>query len=313
MKKYEYQHVSTNEYLDYAEKANALLSDISCFLNIGTNEITYHNVIYFFQSQFNIHFSFFEADPAEVFAFGEKWSPTTGGISRIKHKDLIPEADFHFLPIDIVDRISGITIPSGNRTLIMINQDRVLQRIIFTILHELCHFYFHIRDKDKKRAFVSLTNDHIEGQYSEDLVPFETEANIIGSILFCPGARLEHMLFKKYTFKDMCRTIGMSEPAMHNRLLNYIEHVLKIPYRLALNYVWKFRSDNYKIRHILRYKAQQQIDWRLANKEAETLTKIQSAYVDKLKSNIFWGGVVEELSYSDTPISNFENDDLPNI
>lgn len=312
MTKFEYQHVFSDEYNEYLEKANKLLFDISTQFNKAIDKLRYDDVINYFRINFNIHFTFFEADPTELFG-GEEWPKTQPDKSWIKYKDTIQDANFCFLDSEIVDRISGVTIPEGNRTLIMINQDRVFPRIIFTILHELCHFYFHIRDKDKKQAFVSLTNDQIEGQYSEDLIPFENEANIIGSILFCPGERLEYMLAKKYTFKDMCRNIGMSEPAMHNRLLNYIEHVFKVPSRLALNYVWKFRSEDYKTRHILRYKAQQQIDRRAANKEAETLIKIQSAYVDKLKGSSFWGEIVEEFGFSDDQAPNFEDDDFPNM
>lgn len=151
MTKYEYQHVPTNEYLDYAKKANILLLNISRFQHVEIKELTYQNIISFFQSQFNIHFVFFEADPTEIFSLDDEWPSTQSDLSWIKYKDLVFNADFQFLPIDIVNRISGITIPNGKRTLIMINQDRVLQRVIFTILHELCHFYFHILDGKKSK------------------------------------------------------------------------------------------------------------------------------------------------------------------
>lgn len=312
MTKFEYQHVFSDEYNEYLEKAEELLFSISIQFNKPIDKLRYDDIINYFRINFNVYFAFFEADPTEL--YGDKgWPKTQPDSSWIKYKDTIQGADFCFLDSEIVDRISGVTIPEGNRTLILINQDRVYPRIIFTILHELCHFYFHIRDKDKKQAFVSLTNDQIDGQYSEELIPFENEANIIGSILFCSGERLEYMLAKKYTFKDLCRNTGMSEPAMHNRLLNYIEHALRLPFRLALNYVLKFRAEDPKTRQILRYKVQQQIDQRAANKETETLIKIQSAYVDKLKDSSFWGEIVEELGFSDDQVPNSEDDDFPNI
>lgn len=294
MTKFEYQHVFSKEYYEYLEKAEKLLFSISIQFNKPVDKLRYDDIIKYFRVNFNIHFAFFEANPAELYD-GEGQPMAQPDNSWIKYKDIIQDADFCFLDSEIVDRISGVTIPDDNRTLIMINQNRVYSRIIFTILHELCHFYFHIRDKDKKQVFVSLTKDQVEGQYSDELIPFENEANIIGSILFCPDKRLEYMLAKKYTFKDMCRNTGMSEPAMHNRLLNYFEHGLKLPFRLALNYVWKFRSEEYKIRHILRYKAQQQMNQREADVEAETLAKIQAAYYNKLNDNNFWGEIVEEL------------------
>lgn len=300
MTKYEYQHVTTDEYLEYVRKANELLSNISRFQNIEIKELTYQNIISFFQSQFNIHFAFFEADPAEYFSLDDEWSATQSDLSWIKYKDLVFNADFQFLPIDIVNRISGITIPSGKRTLIMINQDRVLQRVIFTILHELCHFYFHILDGKKKQVFVSLVNEQVEGQYSPELIPFENEANNIASILFCPTERLEYMLKKKYRFKDMCRSTKMSEPAMHNRLLNYFEHILHLPQHLALNYVLKIRNQNINIYHAINYKINAKVVEERKHAEETSRIALQKAYIDKYGSKPFWQDIFKDLGlYSD--------------
>ncbi len=300
MTKYEYQHVTTDEYLDYVKKANILLSNIARFQNIEIKELTYKNIISFFQSQFNIHFAFFEADPTEIFSLDNEWPSTQSDLSWIRYKDLVFNADFQFLPIGIVNRISGITIPSGKRTLIMINQDRVLQRVIFTILHELCHFYFHILDGKKKQVFVSLANEQVEGHYSPELIPFENEANNIASILFCPTERLEYMLEKKYRFKDMCRATKMSEPAMHNRLLNYFEHILHLPQHLALNYVFKIRNQNINIYHAINYKINAKIAEEQKRAEEASKIALQKAYIDKYGSKPFWQDIFEELGlYSD--------------
>ncbi|WP_242387289.1 ImmA/IrrE family metallo-endopeptidase [Enterococcus gallinarum] len=291
MTKYEYQHVTTNEYLEYAKKANNLLSAISYSQKIGLKDINFQNIIEFFQSKFNIHFVFFDVDPTQK---DEHATPQSDS-SWIKYKDVLSEASFQFLPMDIVTRISGITIPKGKRTLIMINQNRVLQRVIFTILHELCHFYFHILDGKKRQVFVSLNNDQIEGQYSQELLPFENEANNIASILFCPTKRLEYMLIKKYSFKDMCRHTGMSEPAMHNRLLNYFEHILLLPNHLALSYVVKLRKQNISIYHSIIYKINAKINEEKILIEKATIIALQNAYVDKYGCVPFWQDIFAEL------------------
>ncbi|GAA2922654.1 ImmA/IrrE family metallo-endopeptidase [Enterococcus raffinosus] len=306
MTKFEYQHVFSDEYNEYLEKANQLLFDISMQFNKSVDKLRYDDIINYFRINFNVHFAFFEADPTELYG-DEGWPKTQPDSSWIKYKDTIQSADFCFLDSEIVDRISGVTIPEGNRTLILINQDRVYPRIIFTILHELCHFYFHIRDKDKKRAFISLTNDQIEGQYSDELIPFENEANIIGSILFCPEERLEYMLAKKYTFKDMCRNTGMSEPAMHNRLLNYFDHILKLPYYLALNYVWKFRKDDSYTRNLIAHKVKLSQHERKNQEKTIKLLQMQRAYVDKLQGKPFWDSILKEMNYLKDPIYDYSN------
>jgi Zn-dependent peptidase ImmA (M78 family) len=296
MAKYEYQHVPTEMYNRYAEKANLLLQDIAYSRNIEIKDIRYKDIISFFQTKFNLHFAFFEADPAEIFKLDDEWPPTPVNLSWIKYKDLVYKPDFQFLPAEIVERISGVTIPSGKRTLIMVNQDRVIQRVIFTILHELCHFYFHILDKQKSQVFVSLSTNQIEGHYSPELIPFENEANNIASILFCPAERLEYMLIKKYTFKDMCRSTGMSEPAMHNRLLNYFEHILHLTHRLALSYVFKIRNQNINIYPSIIYKINAKINEQSRRENEAASAILKNAYVDKYGDSPFWHDIFTEMN-----------------
>ncbi|MDT2613129.1 ImmA/IrrE family metallo-endopeptidase [Enterococcus dongliensis] len=307
MSNYEYQHVFTDEYNKYFRKAHELLLEIAVQFNKPVNALRYKDIISFFQANFNLHFTFFEADPVEIYG-DEGWGKSNPDSSWIKYKDTVTNADFCFLESEIVDRISGITIPDGRRTLIMINQDRVYSRIIFTILHELSHFYFHIRDKSKQQAFVSLTSEKVEGHYSEEIIPFENEANIIASILFCSTERLEYMLAKKYSFKDLCRSVEMSEPAMHNRLLNYFEHVLRFPSPLALRYVWRFRDNDPQTRNLIRYKVNTLVDRKAAAEERRILIQCQAAYVDKLKESEFWGEIVSNMGIEEELHEFYEGD-----
>lgn len=264
MKKFEYRHVFTKEYNFYLEKANELLNTISFDLSKDIIDLSYQDIICYFQSNYNIHFAFFEANPLE-FPENNSWEvdKIENDQSWIKHKNLISNASFEFLDNEIVERISGITIPHGDRTLIFINQDRPFRRIIFTILHELCHYYFHIRNNSKALIFTSLNSEQLEGKYSDELIPFENEANIIGSILFCPTEKLEHMLLCSYNFKDMCRYTQMSESAMHNRLLNYFKHILHLNNQNALNFVLKIRNGQSHIYGPINYK----ISAKLQNQE----------------------------------------------
>lgn len=289
MTQYEYQHISTDQYESYLEKAKKLLFSISRSQQIEKKNLSYHNIITYFQQHFNIRFVFFDADPAEDFNLDDAWPETKKGSQWIKYKNLVCDADFEFLPRDLVDRISGVTIPSGERTLIMINQDRPRTRVIFTILHELCHFYFHVLDQKKGQVFVSLVSDQVEGKYSQELIPFENEANNIASILFCPTEKLEYMIVNKCSFDDMCQITGMSTSAMHNRLLNYCEHVLHLTHSLALNYVFKLRHNNVGIYPAITYKIN-------AIKQEEKLQEelmLQAAYRKKYKGNPYWQDIFD--------------------
>ncbi|MFQ7235202.1 MAG: ImmA/IrrE family metallo-endopeptidase [Enterococcus hulanensis] len=307
MTNYEYRPISTDQYFSYNFKAQVLLRDISLRVNIPIQKLNYADIIAYFQKNFNLHFSFYDTDPVKKHEKYRKqrWVQSIPSTGWIKYKKIIPGASFSVLDEEIVDRVSGFTIPDGKRTLIMINQDCTFPRLVFTILHELCHFYFHIRDNLKKEVFVSLTSDKLEGNYSEEMIPFEDEANNIGSMLFCSEQILEEMLLTKMKFSEMCNYIGMSEPAMHNRLLNYLEHVHKLPHGMALYYVLKFRKRDIYTVNLIISKIRAIYKEREKQEETLQLIKMQSVYVDKLKGTPFWDTILEEMNYLKEPLYNY--------
>ena len=148
----------------------------------------------------------------------------------------------------------------------------------------------------KKKIFISLAGEPLEGKYPPELLPFEDEANIIASILFCSNNRLEHMLKTKYSFKDMCRQNKMSASAMHNRLLNYFEHTLNMPHRLSLGYVWGLRRNDKKyIYGIQTYiKQQQQIQQKVIE------SNIEAEYTKKLSKSSFWSDILSDMKLTDS-------------
>ena len=298
--KFEYRHVSTKQYRIYYEKAQLLLSEISAVQSIPVQNLTYKDIISYFTANYNIHFSFFDLDPLKK-RENRSWARAVPNKGWIKYKDVIKDASFTGLDEEIVKRVSGFTIPDGNRVLIMINQDCVFPRLIFTILHELCHFYFHINNELNQDVFVSLTGDKLEGKYSKEMIPFEDEANNIASMLFCPKQKLEEMLLNDMKFKYMCRAVGMSGPAMHNRFLNYFEHILEMPHSLALKNVWSARNGDRQVRNLVKYKIRA-LKKREEAERIETLEliKLQSAYVDKLNASPFWQSIIsDEEEYCD--------------
>ncbi|MFK4936718.1 ImmA/IrrE family metallo-endopeptidase [Lactococcus garvieae] len=136
--------------------------------------------------------------------------------------------------------MSGVTVPENKRFVIMVNQTMPLPRIIFTILHELCHLHFHNLEENG-RIFASK----FSGRYPDELIPFEDEANVTASLLFCPTVKLEALLNKNLSFNKIKTMTNMSRKALHSRLLNYFVHISGLSHKEALNLVLNYKEDHY--------------------------------------------------------------------
>lgn len=239
MKKVEYRVVDSTVYKKCINLANELLNQISSQSQIPVSKIFPKDIILYFESNYDINFSFFESQKNEII-----------------YKDLVQNPDFIILEDSLVNRTSGLTMPKKERTLIFINQSLPLTRIKFTILHELTHLHFH-KLEDNKKVFTSK----FSGKYSDDVLPFEDEANIIASLLFCSTPKLEMLLTRNYSFDKIRVTTGMSIKGLHSRLLNYLHHILGLSNSKALELVLKLRDNDYKttieIKHLVNNKNNQ--------------------------------------------------------
>ncbi|MFK4859291.1 MULTISPECIES: ImmA/IrrE family metallo-endopeptidase [Lactococcus] len=231
----EYRKVSASSYKKYMEMASMLLDDIASYSNKKKKYIIYSDIISYFENTYDILFTFFEVKK------NNKIIPST---DLIKHRDLVRNEKFKFLDDDIASKISGVTIPNkhNNKIIIMLNQVMPKQRIIFTILHELVHLHFHNTNQKKHLIFASK----FSGVYPSEMIPFEDEANVIASLLFCSTEQLETFLLRKSSFSYICSQTCMSKSALHNRLLNYFQHILTMNYQQALNYVLRLREGEKK-------------------------------------------------------------------
>ncbi|MDM7509265.1 ImmA/IrrE family metallo-endopeptidase [Lactococcus lactis] len=255
MKKVEYRVVDSNVYNKCLNLANELLNQISAQSQIPVPKIFPKDIILYFESNYDINFSFFESKKNEII-----------------YKDLVQNPDFIILDDSLVNRTSGLTIPKKDRTLIFINQSMPLTRIKFTILHELTHLHFH-KLEDNKKVFTSK----FSGKYSDDVLPFEDEANIIASLLFCLTQKLEMLLTRNYSFDKIRSITGMSIKGLHSRLLNYLHHTLRLSNSEALELVLKLRDNDYKttiqIKHLVNNKNNQ------IRKHKTILIKISRGFV----------------------------------
>lgn len=236
MEKFEYKQVSLSSYKRYMDMASTLLDNIARYLNKKKEQIIYSDIISYFEYQYNITFTFFEI---------QKNNSITPTNDFIRYNEITKNSKFDFLEEKLASRLSGVTIPDyyNHHTVIWLNQTMPKSRIIFTLLHELVHLHFHSNSNERHLIFASK----FSGIYSETMEVFETEANIIASLLFCPTEQLEMFLLNNYSFTSLCSQTCMSKSAMHNRLMNYFQHILKLNYQEALYFVLNLREKDKKI------------------------------------------------------------------
>lgn len=265
----EYRKVSASSYKEYMGMASMLLDDIASYSNKKKKYIIYSDIISYFENTYDILFTFFEVKR------NSKIIPST---DLIKHKDLVRNEKLKFLDDDLASKISGVTIPNkhNNKIIIMLNQVMPKQRIIFTILHELVHLHFHNTNQKKHLIFASK----FSGVYPSEMIPLEDEANVIASLLFCSTEQLETFILQKSTFHSMCSKTNMSKSAMHNRLLNYFQHILKMNYHQALNYILRLREGekraSYELKTIISQKKQDEVSKNIFIKMSSGISLNQS-------------------------------------
>jgi len=280
MKKVEYRVVDSNVYKNCLNLANGLLNQISAQSQIPIAKIFPKDIILYFESNYDINFSFFESQKNDNI-----------------YKNLVQNPDFIIIDDSLVNRTSGLTIPKKDRTLIFINQSMPLTRIKFTILHELTHLHFH-KLEDNKKVFTSK----FSGKYSDDVLPFEDEANIIASLLFCSTPKLEMLLTRNYSFDKIKSITGMSIKGLHSRLLNFLHHILGLSNSKALGLVLKLRDNDYKttieIKHLVNNKNNQLRKCKnILIKISRGLVIDQNACVSFLK-NLSINELINELEYA---------------
>lgn len=238
-KDHEYTLVNRRKYKQYRDEANLLLEHISDYFGIDILKINYSHVISYINRNFDISFIFYDDIPFEgfgVFKADNSW---------IRYPDLLPQPTFEFLDSVFVENVSGTTIISGNKYAMFINQCAIKSRVIFSVLHEIVHIYFHSYVRQVSNAFASLNTDTL--LYKDDAIEYENEANIIASILFLSDEKLFYLINdKKMTFKEICVQEEISSPALHNRIKNYLIYNCFCVPNYATTIVLQFRDGNDK-------------------------------------------------------------------
>lgn len=122
-------------------------------------------------------------------------------------------------------KISGMIVkPAGKEPVILINREDTLQRIRFTIAHELGHFFEHLAEGDDSEQnrgridYVAARIPTINGKPDER--DEEIFADNFAHSLLMPVSYLELAWGLGYSDAELAQYFGVSEATMTNRLKN---------------------------------------------------------------------------------------------
>lgn len=229
----EYVRPTETEYQSCFNKSQILIHDIIKTLKIDILQVTFDKVIEFFEKEFNILFIYLDSKTACGDSCFMKHNYTRN--NQIKHYNHI-----------FCEFCTGMTYhdSSFDRYVVYINNDVPKSRMIFTILHELVHIYFHIQNKLYDTIFISKYAFNDSSSYPKAVIPFENEANTIASILFINDSILMDYIKDLKSFKEIMELTNISQSALHNRLMNFLIYNLGLSEKYALGLVIDYKKNN---------------------------------------------------------------------
>ena len=212
---YEYRQIDSSDYLIYSENADYLLQVISDSASIPPSEITYKEVINFFIFKFDIEIVFFDEKEDSI----------------KEHPSYLVDQVIEVAPT-FVKRVSGFTATDGKTFKVFLHRFEKKQRIIYTLLHEFVHIYFHCTNNSYMQIFASM---EVDDHYPKEILPFEDEANTIASFLYLNETKLIEYLDEGCSFDMILTRHNISRKALHNRLYNYLIYSLELNPKVALH------------------------------------------------------------------------------
>lgn len=138
----------------------------------------------------------------------------------------------HFPLQDGIEIVDGATRLVGDKLITFINRDKPAKRTNFTIMHELYHAIEHYDyDLNGKPCDDKIIDEHTK----------ELQADIGASYLMANDVAVEFCITNKFTFNEMKDRFDFSAPALHSRLINYVEFTLQRGKDEAKEIVYQFR------------------------------------------------------------------------
>ncbi|MEK5175131.1 ImmA/IrrE family metallo-endopeptidase [Heyndrickxia sp. FSL W8-0496] len=143
-----------------------------------------------------------------------------------------------------LDSFSGLLFIDELGSTIVVNENHISSRQLFTVAHELGHFYLH---RNLQSEF--LDNGTNENIYSKSGLIIEQQANLFASEILVPNEVLEKMLKYKVNFFKIAKTIGISLEALKWRIFRYIETKYELVYNFTLMLIEDFKEKSRKQLH----------------------------------------------------------------
>lgn len=160
--------------------------------------------------------------------------------------------DVEFLNIDFGTHLNKLMVGSiakvYDEVLVSINKNVMLERQLFTSMHEIGHFYFDLPDLEKGSPLSDMLSE--DGYFPEDL-PREYRANVTASVLMANDEALRYAINRFPSYQNVCNYFYMSKAALQNRLVEYLSYVQNCTSQYAFSLVNDYRySDGKKFRNV---------------------------------------------------------------
>jgi Zn-dependent peptidase ImmA (M78 family) len=148
------------------------------------------------------------------------------------------DIELHKKPFQ-VESFCGLLFIDNLGATVVVNENHVPSRQLFTIAHELGHFYLH---QNLQSQFIEKGLK--ENVYSYAELIMERQANLFASELLIPVEVLGKMLEKRYSFYRIAKLIGVSKEALKWRIHRYLQEVYYIDYKFALMLVEEYKDKS---------------------------------------------------------------------
>lgn len=134
--------------------------------------------------------------------------------------------------LDKIKVVDGVTRLIDGRLVTIINRSKPIKRTNFTTMHELYHAIEHYEYDLNGNPFADkIVDTEIK----------ELQADIGASYLMANDIAVEFCITNKFTFNEMKDRFDFSAPALHSRLINYVEFTLQRGKDEAKEIVYQFR------------------------------------------------------------------------
>lgn len=150
-----------------------------------------------------------------------------------------------YIPIRVEGFCGMLTIDEDEKS-ILVNVNHIRQRRMFTISHELGHYFLHRHLQSQFIDEHKNIKEDASNMINNTINHFEVEANLFASEIMVPELVLQSMLNFKYNFFRISKITGCSYTCLKWRLVRYLYEKYTIEDRVAELLVEDYREASIK-------------------------------------------------------------------